>query len=54
MTGRDCYDIVFDDGERITCDGEHRWPVWDFTDDGWIHISSATPRLAAKASIGVR
>jgi hypothetical protein len=21
---------------------------------GWIHISSATPRLAAKASIGVR
>ena len=22
--------------------------------EGWIHISSATPRLAAKASIGVR
>ena len=26
--------ITFDDGERIVCDGAHRWPVWDFTDAG--------------------
>ena len=32
MIGRPCFEITFDDGERIVCDGEHRWPVWDFTD----------------------
>ncbi|MEJ2379477.1 MAG: phage terminase large subunit family protein, partial [Pseudolabrys sp.] len=31
MTARRCYEVVFDDGERIVCDGAHRWPVWDFT-----------------------
>ena len=31
MTGRPCYELTFDDGERIVCDGSHRWPVWDFT-----------------------
>src|SRR5262245_37505210 len=31
ITGRPCYDIVFDDGERVVCDGAHRWLVWDFT-----------------------
>nr|WP_188901451.1 terminase gpA endonuclease subunit [Caldovatus sediminis] len=32
MIGRDCYGVTFDDGTRIVCDGDHRWPVWDFTD----------------------
>ena len=31
MTGRPCYEIAFDDGERIVCDSAHRWSVWDFT-----------------------
>lgn len=31
MTGRPCYEVAFDDGERIVCDCAHRWPVWDFT-----------------------
>ncbi len=30
---RDCFVIRFDDGEKITCDGSHRWPVSDFTSD---------------------
>ena len=32
IIGRACYSITFDDGESVVCDGEHRWPVWDFTD----------------------
>ena len=32
MIGRPCYEIAFDDGEKLVCDGSHRWPVRDFTD----------------------
>lgn len=32
MIGRACFTITFDDGEGVVCDGEHRWPMWDFTD----------------------
>jgi len=32
MIGRPCFAITFDDGERIVCDGRHRWPIRDFTD----------------------
>jgi len=31
MTGRPCYEVVFDDGETIVCDRSHRWAIWDFT-----------------------
>ena len=24
---RDCYNVVFADGERITCDGDHKWVI---------------------------
>ncbi len=33
LIGRQCFEVVFDDGERIVCDGIHRWPVCDFTSD---------------------
>ncbi|MCC7047108.1 MAG: DUF3489 domain-containing protein, partial [Alphaproteobacteria bacterium] len=33
IIGRRCYTIAFDDGEHIVCDGTHRWPVWDFTNN---------------------
>ena len=33
IIGRRCYTITFDDGEHIVCDGTHRWPVWDFTNN---------------------
>ena len=32
MIGRLCCEIAFDDGEKLVCDGSHRWPVRDFTD----------------------
>ena len=29
MYGNDCYEVVFDDGSKITADGEHLWTVLD-------------------------
>ncbi len=28
---RKCYEIEFEDGERVVADAEHRWPVWQFS-----------------------
>ena len=29
MFGRTCYEVVFDDGTRVTVDAEHEWLTWD-------------------------
>ena len=52
MTGRDCYEIVFDDGERVTCDGEHRWPVRDFTNDVPVRKVLKTDEMRFRVRIG--
>ena len=31
---RDCYEMVFDCGERIVCDAAHRWPILRMPRDG--------------------
>ncbi len=28
MTGHDCFDVVFDDGTKITADADHQWLTW--------------------------
>ncbi len=28
MTGRQCYEVEFSDGERIVADGQHQWLTW--------------------------
>ena len=33
MTGRACFEVVFEDDATVVCDAEHRWPVWDCTND---------------------
>jgi hypothetical protein len=52
MVGRDCYEIVFDDGERVTCDGEHQWPVWDFTNDVPVPKVLKTEEMKSRVRIG--
>ena len=52
MTGRDCYEIVFDDGERVTCDSEHRSPVWDFTDNVPVQKVLKTEDMKAHSGSG--
>jgi hypothetical protein len=43
---------VFDDGERVTCDGEHRWPVWDFTNDVPVRKVLKTEEMTSRVRIG--
>jgi hypothetical protein len=52
MTGRGCYEIVFDDCERVTCDAEHRWPVWDFTNDVAVRKVLKTEEMTSRVRIG--
>jgi hypothetical protein len=53
MIDRPCYEITFDDGERVVCDESHRWPVWDFTDTGQPRAKVLrTDELAGRVRIG--
>jgi hypothetical protein len=49
---RPCFELAFDDGERIVADGDHRWPVWDFTNDRPIARTLSTAEMAGRAVIG--
>jgi hypothetical protein len=49
---RPCFEVAFDDGERIVADGEHRWPVWDFTNDRPVARTLTTAEMAGRAVIG--
>ncbi len=52
FTGRACFEVVFDDGERIVADGDHRWPVWDFTNDRPVARTLTTAQMARRVTIG--
>src|SRR5581483_62794 len=54
MTGRPCYEVVFDDGERIVCDGMHRWPVWDFTNDHPTAKVLSTDDMLCRVRLGAK
>ena len=54
MRGRRANDVYIVDNAGDIVEREPRRLRRDRHRPGWIHISSATPRLAAKASIGVR
>jgi len=52
--GRPCFEVAFDDGECIVADGEHRWPVWDFTNERPTARTLTTAEMAGQAIIGAR
>jgi hypothetical protein len=49
---RTCYAVVFDDGERIVTDGDHRWAVRDFTNGKPVARTSTTAEMAGRVTIG--
>lgn len=49
---RDCFTVYFDDGERVICDADHRWPVWDFTNDIPARKTLATRQVLEKVRLG--
>ena len=49
---RPCFEVAFDDGERVVADGEHRWPVWDFTNDRPVARTLTTADMAGRVTIG--
>ena len=49
---RRCFEVRFDDGEQIVADGEHRWPVWDFTNDRPVARTLTTAEMADRVVIG--
>ena len=52
FTDRACFEMIFDDGERIVADGDHRWPVWDFTNDRPVARTLTTAQMAGRVTIG--
>ncbi|WP_263322584.1 phage terminase large subunit family protein [Endozoicomonas sp. Mp262] len=52
FTGRECFTLHFDDGETVTCDGSHRWPVWDFTNDQPVQKTLTTEQMLGRTFIG--
>jgi phage terminase large subunit GpA-like protein len=52
LEDRACFEVVFDDGERIVADGKHRWPVWDFTNDRPVARTLTTEQMAGRVTIG--
>lgn len=55
-TNRDCYEVEFDTGEIITCDGSHRWYVEShkpFNPEGLWDNYSAPPRNAGYGKSGI-
>jgi replicative DNA helicase len=46
MHGRECFEVVFSDGEAIVADAEHQWSVWDRAARRSLvhHASSRGPR----------
>ncbi|PKP79219.1 MAG: terminase [Alphaproteobacteria bacterium HGW-Alphaproteobacteria-3] len=49
---RPCFEVAFDDGERIVADGDHRWAVWDFTNDRPAARTLTTAEMAGRVTIG--
>ena len=52
LTDRPCFEVEFDDRERIVTDGDHRWAVWDFTNDRPAARTLTTAEMAGRVSIG--
>ncbi len=51
---RDGFTVCFDDGERVICDADHRWPVWDFTHDIPARKTLTTRQMLEKVRLGTK
>ena len=54
LNDRPCFEVEFDDGERIVADGDHRWPVLDFTNDRPAARTLTTAEMIGRVTIGAK
>ena len=48
MHGRDCYEVMFDDGTSIRCDAEHEWSVCDINKKDRYKLHTHTTQVLAE------
>jgi Phage terminase large subunit gpA, ATPase domain/LAGLIDADG-like domain len=48
FTERECFELEFEDGERIVADAQHRWPVWEYTHSGIKSRLATTGEMAGR------